>query len=79
MDEEQRSQTVVRRKQQKNVRDKRASFGPPDKHQHFDDTDSKKLPPRNKRIRMDEDGDGDNEGSNTPPSNQREVEVLYIC
>ena len=67
----------MRRKQQKNVCDKSASFGPPDKHQHFDGNDSVELQPRSKRRKVDEDDNEDNEGSNTPPSNRREVEVLY--
>ena len=43
VDEEQRSQVAVRRKQQKNVCDKSASFGPPDKCQHFDGNESVEL------------------------------------
>ena len=66
----------MKRKQQKNVYDKNASFGPPDKRQHFDDTDSEELP-RSKRRKVDEDGEEDNESSDTPCSNRREVEVLY--
>ena len=77
IDEKQRSQAAVRRKKQKDVHDKSASYGPPGKYQHFEDTDFEELRPRNKRKKVDMDGDEDNEGSKTPPSKRQEVEVLY--
>ena len=40
----------MRRKKQKDVCDKNISYGPPDKHQHFEE-----IRPRNKRREMDKD------------------------
>ena len=63
VDEEQRSQAAMRRRKQKDICDKNASYGPPDKHQHFEDTDFEEIRPRNKRRKMDKDrlSDEDNE------------------
>ena len=60
-DEEQRSQAAVKRKRSINVNDKNASFGPPDKNQHFDGC----VHPR-KKSKIDR-----NE------SEKKDVEVLY--
>ena len=51
IDEEQHSKAAVRRKKQKDVCDKNASYGPPDKHQHFEDTDLK-IRLRNKERKL---------------------------
>ena len=48
----------MRRKKQ-DVCDKNVSYGPPDKHQHFEDTDFEEKRPRNKRRKMDKDSDED--------------------
>ena len=59
VDEQQRSQAAVRRKKQ-DVCEKNTSYGPPDKHQYFEDTDFEEKRPRNQRRKMDKDSDEDN-------------------
>ena len=80
VDEEQRSQAAVHmRRKKQDVCDKNASYisyGPPDKRQHFEDTDIEETRPRNKSRKVDKYSDEDSEGTKMPPSNQQ-VEVLY--
>ena len=62
LDEKQRSQAAIKRKRPKTVYDKNASFGPPDKCQHFDGNSLL----NSKKTKIDENG-----------CEKREVEVLY--
>lgn len=71
MDEEQRSQASIKRKRQNKIVDKSASYGPPDKSEHFlgsdDDFDDLPKPKKSKVVQE----------NKKESSDRKEVEVLY--